>query len=296
MARSATYTPREQVLKQLDESGGKHLVFVRYGPHHDFHYGVVFNDADIESAPVVWAHDIDPASYWALAKHFRDRTAWLFNPDHSPVTLVPFTDQPYISAVVAGAGRRRRHAAGSESGRHRHSAGRQLRPRPSRRDQSSSAGSLPLRLQSASANDGNIFGAAVSAPAEGSRAHRMSVRFGAVEAPILAVSNIEGQEAITVQVPYEVPTGPTEVTLRLSDFTARKRVAVLPATPGIFQMQMDDGHVRGIVVRTDGSIVDLQHPAHRAALCACISRVWSTVPTLPSNRIGAAGLTAQPVL
>jgi len=303
---SATYTPREQALKQLAEAGGKHLVFVRYSPHHDFHYGVVFNDADIDRAPVVWAHDMDAASNRALTKYFRDRTVWFFNPDESPPTLVPAGDQPYIRAVTPGAGRRDDTREGVSPGGIAILLGgnfsRNLRGVTNRR----LLGPLPLRLQSASVEYGNVFAAGEdgpasdSAPAEASHAssdpHPISVRFGAVAAPILAVSNFEGQEAITVQVPFEVPIAQTEVTLRISDFTARKRVAVLPATPGILQMQMDDAHVRGIVVRLDRSIVDLQHPARRGdTLRMFVTGLGPLAPAFPTNRVGVAGLTAEPV-
>src|SRR5260370_8037892 len=97
---------RRQVLEQLQARGGKHLVLVRYSPSHEFHYGVVFNDADLDRSQVLWAHQLDKASNHALIDHYPDRDVWLFNPDETPVTLIPATDRPYISAVTPGAGRR----------------------------------------------------------------------------------------------------------------------------------------------------------------------------------------------
>ncbi len=295
---SATYTPREQVLRELAESGGKHLVIVRYSPHHDFNYGVVFNDADIDHAPVVWAHDVDPASNRALAKYFGDRTAWFFNPDESPVTLVPFTDQPYISAVATGAGRRDDTRQGVSAGGIAILLGGNFARDVHGATGPGLLGKLPLRLERISAEEGTIFrpDPKPAEPAPDSKPPRMSVRFGAAEAPILAVSNMQGQEAIAVQVPLEVPAGQTEVTLRVADFTARKRVTVLPATPGIFQMQMDDGQVRGVVLHPDGSLVDLQHPAGRSeALRMFVTGLGPLAPALPANRPATAGLEAQPV-
>ena len=124
---SATFTPRGQALKQLAAIGGKHLVLVRYSPHHEFHYGVVFNDADMDRSPVVWARQLDPASDKALAEYYGDRNTWLFNPDESPVTLVPFTDRPYITTLAAGAGRRDDIHDGVSPGKYCHPAGRQFR-------------------------------------------------------------------------------------------------------------------------------------------------------------------------
>src|SRR5260370_38795399 len=96
---------RRQVLEQLQARGGKHLVLVRYSPNHEFHYGVVFNDADLDRSQVLWAHQLDKASNHALIDHYPDREEWLFNPDETPLTLIPATDRPYISAAAPGPGR-----------------------------------------------------------------------------------------------------------------------------------------------------------------------------------------------
>jgi uncharacterized protein (TIGR03437 family) len=203
-----------------------------------------------------------------LANYYHDRSVWFFNPDESPVTLVPFTDSPYISAVAPGAGRRDDTHDGVSPGAIAVLLGgnfaRDLRgttnPPPLPK--------LPVRLLSASANDGDVFAPCQCRPDAGwTDAHppvdpSISVDFGGVYAPILAVSNIEEQEAVTVQVPFAVPIGDTAVSLRVHGLVATRRVTILPATPGIFQLQMEDGRIRGIVLRPDGSMVDLQHPAH----------------------------------
>ncbi|HJZ95203.1 MAG TPA: hypothetical protein VKE70_01775 [Candidatus Solibacter sp.] len=265
---SATYTARAQVLRQLAAAGGKHLILVRYSPHHEFHYGVVFNDADIDRSPVIWARALDEASNKALANYYHDRSVWFFNPDESPATLVPLTDRPYISAVAPGAGRRDDTHDGVSPGAIAILLGgnfaRDLRgttnltPLPE----------LPVYLLSASANDGDVFAPCECRPDAGpnnkhaSMDPSISVDFGGIHAPVLAVSNIEQQEAVSVQVPFAVPTGDTLVTLRAHGLAATRRVTILPAAPGIFQMQMADARIRGIVLRPDGSMVDLQHPAH----------------------------------
>jgi uncharacterized protein (TIGR03437 family) len=278
---SATYTARAQVLKQLDALGGKHLVLVRYSPHHVFHYGVVFNNADIDGSRVIWAHEMDEASNKALANYFSDRSVWFFNPDESPVTLVPFTDKPYISAVAAGAGRRDdTHDGLSPGGIGIVLGGNFARDLRGVRDARLLPG-VPVRLLSASANDGDVFvPGSPRAPTEAG----ISVAFGAFRAPVLSVSNLDGQEAVTVQVPFEVPTGETTVTLRANDLVATRKVTILPATPGIFQIQMTDTRIRGLVLRPDGSMVDLQHPAHPGETL----RMFAT-------GLGPLGPTAEPV-
>jgi uncharacterized protein (TIGR03437 family) len=301
---SATYTARGQVLKQLHASGGKHLVLVRYSPHHEFHYGVVFNDADIDRSAVIWAHQRDAAGNKALANYFSDRDVWLFNPDESPVTLVPFTERPYISALAAAAGRRDDTRDGVSPGsiaillggnfaRDLHGA---TNARPLRR--------LPLRLLSASANDGDVFAPCESESDSESgdaaqfplTAADLSVEFGASRAPILAVSHLEGQEAVTIQVPFDVPVGEALVTLRAHDLIATRKVTILPATPGIFQMRMADAAIRGIVLRADGTVIDLQHPAHPGeTLRMFATGLGPMLPEVRTNQVGSATSASQPV-
>jgi len=318
---AATVTPRGQVLEQLKARGGKHLVLVRYSPNHEFHYGVVFNDADIDRSPVVWAHQLDQASNRALISHYPDREAWIFNPDETPVTLVPATDRPYLSVLADGAGRRDDSRDGVSPGgiavlfggnfatAVRGTTNPRLLPR------------LPFRLTGASAEFGNLFEPAAgdSASPHGGpfpfemgkleagkvavgnlemgklEAGKVSVQFGTTPAPILAMSNFDGQESITVQVPFEIPFGWTPVTLRAGGPPATRRVQVLPATPGIFQVKMSDSKVRGIVLRTDGSVVDLAHPAHPGD----VLRLFATglgplAPAVRTNEPGIAPPVSEP--
>src|SRR5216684_4477311 len=49
---------RARMLHQLEASGDQHLVLVRYLPLHNWHVEWVYNAADIDAAPVVWARDM----------------------------------------------------------------------------------------------------------------------------------------------------------------------------------------------------------------------------------------------
>jgi uncharacterized protein (TIGR03437 family) len=323
---TATVTARGQVLEQLKARGGKHLVLVRYSPNHEFHYGVVFNDADIDRSPVVWAHQLDKASNQALVDHYPDREAWLFNPDETPLTLVPSTDKPYISVLADGAGRRDDSRQGVSPGgiavlfggnfaREVHGT---TNPRP--------LGRLPFRLTGTSAEYGSLFEPATDDPPSGDggpfpfevgkgevgkgkagkrevgkgqvgkgEVEKVSVRFGTAPAPILGMANFDEQESVTVQVPFETPIGWTLVTLRVGDVSVTRRVQVLPATPGIFQVKMSDSKVRGIVLRPDGSVVDLEHPA----LAGEVLRLFATglgplAPPVRTNEPGIAPPVSEP--
>jgi hypothetical protein len=79
---------RIQINDQLARLPGKQLVFVRYGPRHMFQEWV-HNASDIDQARTVWAHDLG-AENENLLRYYRDRSAWLLEPDTTPPNLVPY--------------------------------------------------------------------------------------------------------------------------------------------------------------------------------------------------------------
>jgi uncharacterized protein (TIGR03437 family) len=299
---TATFTPRRQVLEKLQARGGKHLVLVRYSPNHEFHYGVVFNDADLDRSPVLWAHQLDKASNHALIDRYPDREVWLFNPDETPVTLIPLTDRPYISAVADGAGRRDDPRDGVSPGGIAVLFGANFASDLRGTTNPHPLGALPFRLTGVTTEYGDLFelSAGKSTAPDGGplpfAVRNVSVQFGATPAPILAVSNIDGQESVTVQVPFEVAAGWTTVTLRAGDLSSSKKVRVLPATPGIFQARMSDSKVRGIVLRSDGSVVDLDHPAHPGdQLRLFATGLGPLAPAIRTNQPGMAPPSTGPI-
>jgi hypothetical protein len=58
---SAQTPDRARILAQLKETTVRHLVMVRYGPGHSLHDEWVYNEANIDSAKVVWAREMDGA-------------------------------------------------------------------------------------------------------------------------------------------------------------------------------------------------------------------------------------------
>jgi hypothetical protein len=83
---------RARVASQLRDAGGRHLVFVRYSDSHSPHQEWVFNEADPESAAIVWARDT--SEYRARVRsYFSGRRVWLLHPDESPPRLVPLDPQ-----------------------------------------------------------------------------------------------------------------------------------------------------------------------------------------------------------
>jgi hypothetical protein len=86
---------RPRVLDQLRHTAGRHLVFVRYDRRHDPGEEWVYNGADIDGSPVVWARELDPESNAKLVRYFAGRKVWLVEPDRHPPTLVPYAAAPF---------------------------------------------------------------------------------------------------------------------------------------------------------------------------------------------------------
>jgi hypothetical protein len=81
---------RAAILAELESSEQKDLVVVRYTPDHNYHEEWVYNEAEIDAAPVVWAREMDPKSNARLIEYFKDRNAWLLEPDRENPQLVPY--------------------------------------------------------------------------------------------------------------------------------------------------------------------------------------------------------------
>jgi hypothetical protein len=47
----------------------------------------VYNAADIDRSKVVWARDMDEAENLQLMDYYKDRTAWLVQPDTQPARV-----------------------------------------------------------------------------------------------------------------------------------------------------------------------------------------------------------------
>jgi hypothetical protein len=68
--------PRAALVDELEKRPGKHLVIVDYAPSHDLGVEWVYNAADIDASPVVWARSMSAAENRELARYFSDRQSW----------------------------------------------------------------------------------------------------------------------------------------------------------------------------------------------------------------------------
>jgi len=65
------------------------LIMVRYEEDHNLHDEWVYNGADIDTAKVLWARELDPAQNAKLFAYFKDRQVWLVEPDTDNTELIP---------------------------------------------------------------------------------------------------------------------------------------------------------------------------------------------------------------
>jgi hypothetical protein len=81
---------RAVIAERLSHTPGKHLILVRYEKDHNTHDEWVYNGAEIDSAKVLWARELDPAQNAKLFAYFKDRHIWLVEPDTDNTELVPY--------------------------------------------------------------------------------------------------------------------------------------------------------------------------------------------------------------
>ena len=71
-------------------SPGRHVIFVRYTGAQSPHEEWIYNKADIDASPVVWAQDMGDDENRRLMQYFAGRAFWRFQPDESPDTPTPY--------------------------------------------------------------------------------------------------------------------------------------------------------------------------------------------------------------
>jgi hypothetical protein len=95
--------PRARIQAELMSRPGRQLALVRYAPDHVVLDDWVYNVADIDHSKVVWAREMDARSNAELLQYFKDRTAWLVEPDRDPPSLSPYPEPSPKATVVTGA-------------------------------------------------------------------------------------------------------------------------------------------------------------------------------------------------
>jgi len=85
---------RAAILNHLENTPGKHLIVVDYGPRHDPKLEWIYNAADIDSSPVIWARDMGDHDNQELLQYFSNRKVWRLQADETPPRLSPYLPNP----------------------------------------------------------------------------------------------------------------------------------------------------------------------------------------------------------
>jgi hypothetical protein len=67
---------KNQLLESHEKSGRTQVVFVSYGPEHNYHEEWIYNGADIFNSPVIWARDLGEEKNQELLKLLPQHQAW----------------------------------------------------------------------------------------------------------------------------------------------------------------------------------------------------------------------------
>ncbi len=85
--KAATKEGLEETL--LAQRPGRHVIFVRYHEGDSSHREWVYNSADIDAAPVVWAQDLGTTENKRLMQYYTGRSFWLLEP-YGAMRLQPY--------------------------------------------------------------------------------------------------------------------------------------------------------------------------------------------------------------
>ncbi len=73
----------------LKKGPGQHVIFVRYAGLPSPHEEWIYNPANIDAAPVIWALDMGQVENERLRRYYAGRSFWLFKPGES-MSLSPY--------------------------------------------------------------------------------------------------------------------------------------------------------------------------------------------------------------
>jgi hypothetical protein len=92
---------RQQISERLLRLGGRHVVFVKYGGHHDFQDEWVYNAADVDGSPIVWCRAMGLHDDLEVAQYYAGRNTWLVEVD--PGNAQVFSYHPALNSRALAA-------------------------------------------------------------------------------------------------------------------------------------------------------------------------------------------------
>jgi hypothetical protein len=81
---------RAEVMRRLESLPGPQLAIVRYQPGFNPEDEWVYNAADIDNSKVIWAREMDSQDNSELLNYYKNRSAWLVEPNTEPVRVTAY--------------------------------------------------------------------------------------------------------------------------------------------------------------------------------------------------------------
>ncbi|HYL35125.1 MAG TPA: Ig-like domain-containing protein [Bryobacteraceae bacterium] len=120
----------------------------------------------------------------------------------------------------------------------------------------------------------------------------VSVKFNNIPAPMFSVSNVNGVQQVTVQVPFEL-VGSSSATVNITTpggGSGTFNVTVQAFAPGVFETTLSGVAHQVVAIRPDGSFASPDNPAHLGeTIIIFVTGFGQTVPPLVTNGSGVAG-------
>jgi len=119
----------------------------------------------------------------------------------------------------------------------------------------------------------------------------VQIQFNGIPAPIYFISNTNGVESVTVQVPFELQPGVANVTITAAGGGSAtvNNVPVSQYSPGVFET-LFNGQKQAVAIRPDGSYVSPGNPAQRGEVdCIFATGLGQVSPGATTNSTGVAG-------
>jgi uncharacterized protein (TIGR03437 family) len=119
-----------------------------------------------------------------------------------------------------------------------------------------------------------------------------TVTVAGAQAPLFNVSNQNGQQQVTFQVPCSVTPGPAAIVVNVGGGSGSANVIVKAASPGLFMTRYSTTVIIPVLERPDGSFVGPTNPAHKGeTLIAYVTGLGPTAPSIATNALPAPGST-----
>ena len=92
---------RAALIEELHQLPGKHLFLVQYSESHNVHQEWVYNEADMDNAKILWAHDDRLEWQQLLVEQYQsERQIWQLKPDEG-FELYPLTSGEFSNGSLS---------------------------------------------------------------------------------------------------------------------------------------------------------------------------------------------------